>query len=87
MSLNVIEIKMENKLITAIKVLFMRDRFLLENDIHERSIAHRLGMYLQPLFSEWDVDCEYNKKEINPKLLDGIKGCNEQKKIKYTLIL
>lgn len=72
--------KIENNLIAAIKFLFKRDYFLLEHGIHERTISSRLAMYLQPLFPKLHVDCEYNKKGIDVKQLDGIKECNEQKK-------
>lgn len=30
-------------------------------DINERSLTHKLGEHLQRAFSEWDVDCEYNR--------------------------
>lgn len=29
--------------------------------INERSLTHRLAVYLENLFPEWYVDCEYNK--------------------------
>ena len=33
----------------------------------ERAIAHRLGCYLQLLFKDLKVDCEYNKHMNDPK--------------------
>ena len=33
----------------------------------ERAIAHRLGCYLQLLFEDLKVDCEYNKHVNDPK--------------------
>ena len=33
----------------------------------ERAIAHRLGCYLQLLFKDLKVDCEYNKHVNDPK--------------------
>ncbi len=52
----------KDKVRNAIKHLLQRDRFLLEKDVNERSISHRLALYLQSEFGdEWDVDCEYNR--------------------------
>ncbi|AST06125.1 hypothetical protein AF2641_04160 [Anoxybacillus flavithermus] len=33
----------------------------MNNDVHERSIAHRLAVHLGIVFYEWDVDVEYNR--------------------------
>jgi hypothetical protein len=44
----------------ALRTLVAKDRYLLCQDLHERTIAHRLAMYLQPLFPQYHVDCEYN---------------------------
>ncbi len=35
------------------------DEILFRNDSSERSICHRLAMYLQIYFPDFDVDCEY----------------------------
>lgn len=51
----------------GLETLVINDGYLLVNDVHERSITHRLGMYYQALFPHWDVDCEYNKNLGNPK--------------------
>lgn len=48
------------KLDLAIETLFSNDRYLLERELNERSIAFKLGEYLQPLFNGYNVDCEYN---------------------------
>ncbi|SEP03635.1 hypothetical protein SAMN05216388_102830 [Halorientalis persicus] len=52
------------------------DADLLRFDINERSITHRLGMYLQEAVEDhWDVDVEYNRvggdetKEVPEELL------------------
>ena len=60
-------------------MLYKNDGFLLENMVHERSISHKLAEYLQDYFPDWNVDCEYNKKEKETKELDGIRECSEQK--------
>lgn len=36
------------------------DRFLLEYDVHEQTISHRIALYLEDKFPEHNVDCEYN---------------------------
>lgn len=44
----------------ALENLIERDYQLLQRNLSERSIAHRLALYLTNLFEEFDVDCEYN---------------------------
>jgi hypothetical protein len=71
--------ELEDKVQKAIEQLLHRDRFLLERDVNERSISHKLASYLQDEFgNEWDVDCEYNrdhdiKKEltIRPEIVEA----------------
>ena len=56
----------------ALDLLLKHDRFLLEHDVNERSITHKLAQYLQENFPGWDVDCEYNRignQRIDPKRL------------------
>lgn len=53
----------------ATKALFQRDAYLLQKDVNERSISHKLASYLQEAFNDWDVDCEYNRDHDDPKLL------------------
>ena len=73
--------EIKKKVNFAIDILFKNDSFLLEKDVNERSISHKLAEYLQILFPEWHVDCEYNRKMFNTtKMLEGIKGCSKQKK-------
>jgi hypothetical protein len=48
---------------------------------HERSISQRLAIHLEPFFrQEWNVDCEYDRDGQLKKLLEGIKGCDAEKK-------
>lgn len=61
----------------ALGVLRKNDSFLLESDANERSIAHKLAEYLQKQFPDWHVDCEYNRKGLETKKLEGIKECEE----------
>jgi hypothetical protein len=36
------------------------DAWLLENDLSEQSICHRIAFHLEALFADYNVDCEYN---------------------------
>ena len=53
----------------AIAKLLRHDKYLLEKDVNERAISHRLAHYLKQYFSKWDVDCEYNRNHDDPKRL------------------
>ncbi len=50
----------KRKLEEALQELLQRDRYLLEHDINERTIAHRLAIYLEGRFEGFNVDCECN---------------------------
>jgi hypothetical protein len=54
----------------ALKDLRDRDFFLFIANVNERSITHRLAMYLQQYLPDWDVDCEYNRDRHNRKEMD-----------------
>ena len=51
----------EARLGKAEEKLRRTDRFLLRNDVNERSITHKLAQHLEKYFRGWDVDCEYNR--------------------------
>ena len=72
------EIKKRTRI--ALGVLQKNDSFLLEQKVHERSIAHKLAEYLQEQFPDWNIDCEYNRKGIKSKLLEGIGECDGHRK-------
>lgn len=67
--------KLKSKIQKAIGMLLKNDLFLLEIKAHERSVAHKLAEYLQQEFSEYHVDCEYNRDENLSKRLNGIFEC------------
>ncbi len=54
--------EIEKKIITSLDKLRNHDQYLLTIDAHERSIAHKLAIYLQEEFPELDVDSEYNRR-------------------------
>jgi hypothetical protein len=57
------ESRIKNLINEMLDILYKKDSFLLkkELDITERAITHRMGMYLQQIIPEYDVDCEYNR--------------------------
>ena len=64
----------KGKIREAIKLFITKDKkALLHVDIYEPTISHRIAVYLEELFPEFDIDCEYNKtllgkkKDINGK--------------------
>lgn len=54
-------------LIKSCDLLLDRDSYLLEKHINERTLTHRLAVYLEEFFQEWNIDCEYNKNKHLPK--------------------
>ncbi|MBI4480164.1 MAG: hypothetical protein HY651_09095 [Acidobacteria bacterium] len=59
----------ESRVRRSLALLLKHDKFLLEVDVNERSITHKLAEYLQAEFPEWHVDCEYNRRGALPKRL------------------
>lgn len=58
----------KNRFERALRLLLSKDEYLLEKNISERSISHRLALYLTGLFRLFDVDCEYNGDIENESL-------------------
>lgn len=61
--------EVSRRLNRAMQKLIERDRDLFVRDVNERSITHRLAMYMQEEFPELTVDCEYNRNHDNVKKL------------------
>lgn len=57
------------KVLQALEKFIKKDQVLLEIDVNERSLTHRVAIYLQELFPDMDVDCEYNRDDHEPKEL------------------
>lgn len=67
---------------TACDLLVKNDLYLFEVWINERSLTHRLAVYLEELFPDYHVDCEYNRninenweficKKLPPTILEKI---------------
>jgi hypothetical protein len=50
-----------NKVVTALGEFYAREIFLFEKDLGERTLTHRLAVYLEKQFPGWEVDCDYNR--------------------------
>lgn len=57
------------KLYNAYRMLLKNDRHLFVVNANERSITHKYAEYLQEEFTQWHVDCEYNRNGLNSKKL------------------
>lgn len=61
----------------ALNKLYEKDQYLIHSDgnnhVSERSITHKLGAYLTPLFEAYDVDCEYNRFGYEGKFVEKLK--------------
>ena len=54
--------ELKEHVLYALDMLYARDAGLLEQDVGEWSIAHRLAVYLEQRLPSWNVDCEYNRQ-------------------------
>jgi hypothetical protein len=50
-----------NKLIAALREFYASETFLLERDLGERTLTHRLAVHVERQFSGWEVDCDYDR--------------------------
>ena len=50
-----------NKVVAALQEFYARETFLFEKDLGERTLTHRLAVYIEKQFSGWEVDCDYNR--------------------------
>ena len=83
--------QLKQKIKKAIEKLKEKDMFLINNDLHEITISHKLAEYLESEFKDWDVDIEYNKKvgmgphyntskEISNKFDNGLESGRKQRR-------
>ena len=56
----------------AMQDLCRDDGEIIRNDANERSITHRLAVYLEKRLGvpDWNIDCEYNRKGNDIKRLE-----------------
>lgn len=60
----------------ALDLFYEKDAHLIDINVHERSIAHKFAEYLQLLFPDYNVDCEYDRHGKYTKKLEGITECS-----------
>jgi hypothetical protein len=49
------------KVVRALGAFYARETHLLDKDLGERVLTHRLAVHLENQFAGWDVDCDYNR--------------------------
>jgi hypothetical protein len=60
-----IDAEVKTRLSTALKSFFQEERKLLESDVREDGLSHRLAVHIERQFKGWDVDAEYDKMHID----------------------
>src|SRR3954466_2382918 len=50
-----------HKVVAALREFYARETHLLEKDLGERALTHRLAVHVEKQFPGWDVDCDYNR--------------------------
>ncbi|WP_426436456.1 hypothetical protein [Bradyrhizobium genosp. P] len=50
-----------SKVIAALQEFYAQEGFLLERDLGERTLTHRLAIYVERQFAGWQVDCNYDR--------------------------
>ncbi|WXG39830.1 MAG: hypothetical protein WED07_03225 [Candidatus Freyarchaeum deiterrae] len=60
------------KIKSAVNTFYKKDFKLIELKVGERTLGHRVALYLEPLFEDYNVDCEYNRHGSEIKILPGI---------------
>lgn len=56
----------------ALKKLRKQDSFLIDANTNEQTISHKLAEYLQEVFPDRNVDCEYNRHGYDIKKLKNV---------------
>jgi hypothetical protein len=49
------------KLVSALEEFYAQEDFILDKDLGERTLTHRLAVYVERQFPGWQVDCDYNR--------------------------
>ena len=60
--------EISEKIKNAYRKFLKNDSYLLKVGANERSITHRLAIYLEDEFPDYNVDCDYNKKKVSKKV-------------------
>jgi hypothetical protein len=49
------------KVVSAIGEFYARETHLMEKDLGERTLTHRLAVYIEKQFPGWQTDCDYSR--------------------------
>src|SRR6201991_5355552 len=49
------------KVVKAVEAFYAREGVLFDKDLGERTLTHRMAVYLEHQFDGWEVDCDYNR--------------------------
>jgi hypothetical protein len=49
------------KVVAAVGEFYAQETHLLEKDLGERTLTHRLAVHVEKQFPGWQVDCDYNR--------------------------
>ena len=49
------------KVAAALGEFFAQETYLLQHDLGERALTHRLAVHLEKHFAGWEVDCDYDR--------------------------
>lgn len=61
-----------DKVVAALKEFYAREALLLEQDLGERTLTHRLAVQLERQFPDFDVDCDFDR--LGPRTLNLPRG-------------
>ena len=50
-----------DKVVAGLSEFYASETFLFEHDLGERTLTHRLALYLEKQFPGWNVDCGYDR--------------------------
>ncbi|MCE9519745.1 MAG: hypothetical protein K8R87_09370 [Verrucomicrobia bacterium] len=63
----------KEKVLRAFRQFMSRDHYLLSVQANERSLTHRLAIYIEQEFPDFNVDCEFQKYGRESKILQRFK--------------
>ncbi len=50
-----------DKVVHALELFYARETHILEKDLGERTLTHRLAVHLERQFEGWEIDCDYSR--------------------------
>lgn len=50
-----------NKVVAALLEFYAQEKYLLEKDLGERALTHRVAVHVERIFLGWEVDCDYDR--------------------------